>query len=253
MTFTSACGLAGDHAEQRALADARAGEDADALAAADRQHAVDGAHARLQRLVDQLALERVRRLGSERHALLRFELALAVDRVAEPVQHAAEQARADVDAERAAERLHAAARVQPVHLAERHQQHAALVEADDLGEARSFVDQAGDAAELAEPDVEAGRLDHQADDAGDPAEVAEARDTSPAARFARASSIGVRQPAVDALERGVDAPVDDALASFDHAAAGSDGRSRRSQRASRSSRSPRAECRSTAPDRSQAR
>ena len=48
--------LARDHAEQRALADARAGEDADALAAADREQAVDRANARLERLGDDLAL-----------------------------------------------------------------------------------------------------------------------------------------------------------------------------------------------------
>ena len=37
--------VARDHAEQGRLADAGAGEDADALAPAERQEAVDGAHA----------------------------------------------------------------------------------------------------------------------------------------------------------------------------------------------------------------
>ena len=42
--------LSRDHAEQRALADARAGEDADALAFAEREESIDRAHAGLERL-----------------------------------------------------------------------------------------------------------------------------------------------------------------------------------------------------------
>jgi hypothetical protein len=123
-----------DHAQHGALADARAGEDADTLAASDGEQAVDRAHARLERTVDDLALERVRRFGGQRHTLDDVELALAVDRMPEAVQHAAEHPRAHVHTERATERLDGAARMDAIELAERHEQHTALVEADHLGQ-----------------------------------------------------------------------------------------------------------------------
>ena len=56
----------------------------------------------------------------------------AVQRIAEPVDHAAEQRLADRDAERRAGRVHAGAGADPVELAERHQQRAPAAEADDL-------------------------------------------------------------------------------------------------------------------------
>ena len=52
ITLTSARRVAGDHAQQRALAHAAAGEDADALALAAGQQAVDRPHAGTQRLAD---------------------------------------------------------------------------------------------------------------------------------------------------------------------------------------------------------
>ena len=45
--------VARHHAEQHALADADAGEQADALSAADREQRVDGAHADIQRIADR--------------------------------------------------------------------------------------------------------------------------------------------------------------------------------------------------------
>ena len=48
-------GVARHHAEQHALADAGAGEQADALAATDGQQRVDRAHADIERRVDRLA------------------------------------------------------------------------------------------------------------------------------------------------------------------------------------------------------
>ena len=52
-------GAARHHAEQRALADAAAAEQADALAAAAGQHGVDGAHAGANRSRDWLARQRI--------------------------------------------------------------------------------------------------------------------------------------------------------------------------------------------------
>ena len=54
-------GVARHHAQQHALADAGAGEQADALAAADGQHRVDRAHAGVQRLAHRVAVHRVDR------------------------------------------------------------------------------------------------------------------------------------------------------------------------------------------------
>ena len=93
ITFTSAARLAREHAEQHALADAAPGEDADALALAAREQAVDRAHARLERLVHAAggasggggsAIDRAARA-------LVCEVAAPVDRMPEPVEHAAEQ------------------------------------------------------------------------------------------------------------------------------------------------------------------
>ena len=62
------------------------------------------------------------------------ERPFSVDRMAKSIQHSAEQSRAYVRAEAAAERRDAGTRMQTVNFAERHEQHAALVEADDFSE-----------------------------------------------------------------------------------------------------------------------
>ena len=72
--------------------------------------------------------------------------------------------------------------MQPVDVAERHQQHAALVEAHDLGEHRLLVGQAGDATELGQADVEAGGLDDESDDARHASESMQARQVADARR-----------------------------------------------------------------------
>ena len=105
MTLTSALRLARDHAQQRALADARAGEDADALAACPSVSSPSIARTPVSSgSLDRLALQRVGRLGRERHALRVLERPLAVDRVAEPVEDAAQQRRPHVHPEGAAQR-----------------------------------------------------------------------------------------------------------------------------------------------------
>ena len=61
-------GVARDHAEQRRLADAGAGEDAEALALAAGDQGVDGAHPEGHALRDRRALQRRGRLGHDRRA-----------------------------------------------------------------------------------------------------------------------------------------------------------------------------------------
>src|SRR5581483_5317793 len=75
----------------RRLARGAVADDQLALAAADVRHRVDRLDPRLQRLLHRLALDDAGRLELERAALARLDRALAVERVAERVDDAAEQ------------------------------------------------------------------------------------------------------------------------------------------------------------------
>ena len=81
---------AGEHGQQRRLADAGAGEYADALSEAERREQVDNPNAGADRRRDARAAQRGRRIGVERRRLIaEGELAAAVERPAERVDHAA--------------------------------------------------------------------------------------------------------------------------------------------------------------------
>ncbi len=82
-------GVAGDHGEQRALPHARAGEDADALALAAGEQAVDAAGAEGEGLRNPLATERMRRVLQHGIFVFRLDLAEVVKGPAEAVEHAA--------------------------------------------------------------------------------------------------------------------------------------------------------------------
>jgi hypothetical protein len=139
--------MARNHAKQRALAYARAGENPDALATANGEQTINRAHARFEGTINRFTFQRIGRLSGERHALHDIKLPLAVNRMTEAVQHAAQQAGADVYTEGATERLHGAARVQPIKFAERHEEDAAFVEPHHFGEHRALAMPARDAAE----------------------------------------------------------------------------------------------------------
>ena len=66
-------------------------DDQFALAAADRNHGVDGLDARLQRLAHRLAVHHARRDAFDRDALLRGDGSLTVNRLAQRIHHAADQ------------------------------------------------------------------------------------------------------------------------------------------------------------------
>ena len=79
----------------RGLAGLAVADDQLALAAADRNERVERLEAGLDRLVDRLARDDAGRLDLDALALVGHDRALAVDRVAEAVDDAAEQALAD--------------------------------------------------------------------------------------------------------------------------------------------------------------
>ena len=79
------------------LAGLAVADDQLALAAADRDHGVDGLDAGLQRLIDIGALDDARGDALDRAALVGGDRAFAVDRLAERVDHAADQGIADRD------------------------------------------------------------------------------------------------------------------------------------------------------------
>src|SRR5262249_53642917 len=69
-----------------------------------------------------------------------------------------------------------------IDVAERHEEHAALVEADDFGEHGFFFGQAGDATELGQPNVEASGLDDESNDPRPATETIEPRQIAAARR-----------------------------------------------------------------------
>src|SRR5712664_1869937 len=79
----------------RGLAGLAVADDQLALAAADRDQRIDRLQAGRHRLVDRLARNDAGRLDVDALALRRLNRALAVDRIAERIDHAAEQALAD--------------------------------------------------------------------------------------------------------------------------------------------------------------
>ena len=79
----------------RGLAGLAVADDQLALAAADRDQRVDRLQAGRHRLMHRLARNDARRLDVDPGALLGLDRALAVDRIAERIDHAAEQALAD--------------------------------------------------------------------------------------------------------------------------------------------------------------
>ena len=78
--------------DDRRLAGLAVADDQLALAAADGDQAVDGLDARLHRLVHRLARDDARRLDLDQAAFVRFDGTLAVDGLAQGVDHAAQQA-----------------------------------------------------------------------------------------------------------------------------------------------------------------
>ncbi len=183
-------GGAGDHAEQRGLADAGAGEDPQPLPAPAGNEAVQSAHPERDALADPRPAQRGGGRG-DRGAQVRAGLpagvaggglaACAAESVAErgaepveggaepvqwgaePIDHAPQQVRADGHTEGRAGGEHLGAGADALQLAEGHQQGAAFAKADDLGRHRLAVTVGPDEAHLADLGLQPGGLDDQPD------------------------------------------------------------------------------------------
>ena len=159
-------------AEQRALADARAAEDADALADAAGQEAVDDADAGGELLVDVFAREGIGRGGVERIGGYGDDGRSAIHGEAEPVEDAAEQERRDGDVGVFVASDDGRAELESVDLLQRNGEDFAVAEADHLG--ADLAAGAGlDFAETADGGGGAVGFDEQSDHGGDLAGPAE--------------------------------------------------------------------------------
>ncbi len=124
-------GVARQHREQHRLADAGAGEDAHALAAAAGEEGVDGADAEIELALDALAPVGGRRLVAQGAGdVAQRQRPLAVDGLAERVDDAAEPARMRIDGGNGVGDLGLAAEADALGRAEGHEQGAAVAEAD---------------------------------------------------------------------------------------------------------------------------
>ena len=150
--------VAGDHAEQRRLADAGTGEHTDALSAAERGERVPRPDTGRQRSVDAGAAQRVGWLAFGRDALDDAERRAVVDRDAHAVQHTAEQGVADRHADRVVVDVDACPDADATEVTERHAAHTVAVDTDDLAEELAAIvahPHTGSDGELQTFDVEA--------------------------------------------------------------------------------------------------
>src|SRR5439155_222082 len=185
--------VARHHAEQRALADAGAREDAEPLAAAAGEERVDRPDAEVEWLADRPALERVHALAVERVDAVALDGAAAVERPPEAVDDAAAERVADADHRLLAHQQHLAPRRHAGEVAERHEQHTAGPEADHLGEDAALVARR-DAAERAHGRARTARLDDEPDHVGHPSAHAHGVELAEPAAGAREVEVGVARP-----------------------------------------------------------
>ena len=162
-------GVRRHHAQQGGFADAAAGKNAEALAAAARHEGVNRLDAGLENFLDALALERVRRQQVQFHGLLGLNRAETVNRPAQAVEHAALERVADADAHRRAGGGDFAAGMDAVQFAQRHEQQMMVPKTDDFGERDAVVPGGFNPADFADGGDGAFGFDDQPDDLHDAA------------------------------------------------------------------------------------
>jgi hypothetical protein len=117
----------------------------DTLASPARQHSVDHALTRHERLDHPRPLQRRRGHVVDVSPVVAIQGALLVDRKAEPVDDASQQPVSDGDAIRTAQVDHAAARFRPFAGSERHDLHGVPFKADDFRGQSHLIRQADQA------------------------------------------------------------------------------------------------------------
>ena len=167
------------------LAGLAVADDQLALTAPDRHHGVDGFQAGLQRLLHRLAIDDAGRQTLDRRELLGDDRSLAVDRLSQRVDDAAEHLFADRHRDDAARALHLIAFLDLGELAEEHRADALLLEVQrdaehavrelehlarhrvlDPVHARDAVADGDDAADFGDIDVDGETANLLADDLG---------------------------------------------------------------------------------------
>ena len=126
--------VAGHHANERAFAHTRAAEDADALAAAHGEQAVDGTDARAERGADRDAVERLRSRTIERNSRAQSRTRTSVHGLAESVEHASDECVADFKLRHCAEALDRIAIADAVGGFDGHGEDIDSMKADDFDE-----------------------------------------------------------------------------------------------------------------------
>ena len=135
----SARGLPAQHADQGALADAAAAEDAEPLAAAAGDESVDGANATTQRLPYGNALQRTGRRTFQRPFFLGQVTALLVQRRAHGVDHPPQHVLSDAQSRPHVPGDNAVAVADTRRFVQRHGQHGRAAEAYDFSGIRLLV------------------------------------------------------------------------------------------------------------------
>ena len=158
-------GLRRHHAEQRGFADAAAGENAEALAAAAGHERVHGLDAGLENIVDALALERMRRAAD---AGRRYVRAMTGPRsssgwprpsITRPLSALPTATRSGAPVA-----MTSAAGMNAVDFAQRHQQQMVVPKADDFRQRLAVVPRGFNPADFADRGERAFRFDDQADE-----------------------------------------------------------------------------------------
>ena len=126
-------GEARQHAQQHALAHARAGHQSDALSAPKGQQPVDGTNAHVQYPVDRSALHRVERQPQQAQSRGACRPGLAVQRVAAAVNHPPQQFRAQTRVAVVGQQAHGGARPDAVGLRKWHQKKRLVAKAHHFG------------------------------------------------------------------------------------------------------------------------
>ena len=122
-----------EHAQQHALAHPRPGDQAQALAAADRQQPIDGLHTHIQGFVYRPAVHGVQGITQEGNRRFANRIGRTVQRLPAAIHHATQQRRSHLGFGPVVQQPHGGAWPHAMRLGVRHQVQGLIVEAHHLG------------------------------------------------------------------------------------------------------------------------